>query len=595
MGSSSTSWASEANTHAGSSKVFSSSTWDAIVTTDSLKINAASGQAAKFELHADAGEDGVDQWLLNIADGGTMTWANNSTTRLTLTAAGALSSIGSLSMVDSAKINVGTGSDLTIFHDGSDSHITNALGALNIATATSGITVNIGHTTSSTVAIGDNLTVADDLTVSGGTLSVTGEIKSTLGATLGGTFSRTATAGDGGYGNADVIIVGTDDIVALGLYNTTQKWDIISITSGTGDTNDYFGIRDVTNSTTPFRIEETAPAHSLAVDATGFVGIGISTATENLHVYNSGEVEVKIASTDNNAVLTLSSETGEGADSKILFASAATDRGSIVYDHNTTAASQKMNFIVGDNAVPALSILGSGEINVGVDDTGYDVKFFGATASSYFLWDESRDRVLIYSDQTGFSPLYINTAYDFAIQIHSTNGGGGIRFTDSASTADQEHTIMCEGDELALKINDVKILTVDSTGFMNRASIEDVTATNVITAGESGRTFFLNSGTEFVSTLPAPAVGLNYTFIVKAAPVGADYTVTTNAGADIIIGLLTCATADDAGAFDANGDTVHFEHTHCKVGDWIRVISDGTSWYLSGASQLAEGITISTT
>ena len=154
---------------------------------------------------------------------------------------------------------------------------------------------------------------------------------------------------------------------------------------------------------------------------------------------------------------------------------------------------------------------------------------------------------------------------------------------------------MCEGDELALKINDVKILTVDSTGFMNRASIEDVTATNVITAGESGRTFFLNSGTEFVSTLPAPAVGLNYTFIVKAAPVGADYTVTTNAGADIIIGLLTCATADDAGAFDANGDTVHFEHTHCKVGDWIRVISDGTSWYLSGASQLAEGITISTT
>jgi hypothetical protein len=33
----------------------------------------------------------------------------------------------------------------------------------------------------------------------------------------------------------------------------------------------------------------------------------------------------------------------------------------------------------------------NGAINVGVDDTGYDVKFFGATAGKYMLWDESAD------------------------------------------------------------------------------------------------------------------------------------------------------------------------------------------------------------
>jgi hypothetical protein len=33
----------------------------------------------------------------------------------------------------------------------------------------------------------------------------------------------------------------------------------------------------------------------------------------------------------------------------------------------------------------------NGAINVGVDDTGYDVKFFGATAGAYMLWDESAD------------------------------------------------------------------------------------------------------------------------------------------------------------------------------------------------------------
>ena len=36
-----------------------------------------------------------------------------------------------------------------------------------------------------------------------------------------------------------------------------------------------------------------------------------------------------------------------------------------------------------------------GTITVGVDDTGYDVKFFGATASSYMLWDESADDLIL--------------------------------------------------------------------------------------------------------------------------------------------------------------------------------------------------------
>jgi hypothetical protein len=36
-----------------------------------------------------------------------------------------------------------------------------------------------------------------------------------------------------------------------------------------------------------------------------------------------------------------------------------------------------------------------GTITVGVDDTGHDVKFFGATASSYILWDESENSLLL--------------------------------------------------------------------------------------------------------------------------------------------------------------------------------------------------------
>lgn len=36
-----------------------------------------------------------------------------------------------------------------------------------------------------------------------------------------------------------------------------------------------------------------------------------------------------------------------------------------------------------------------GTVTVGVDDTGYDVKFFGATSGSYMLWDESADKLIV--------------------------------------------------------------------------------------------------------------------------------------------------------------------------------------------------------
>lgn len=43
-----------------------------------------------------------------------------------------------------------------------------------------------------------------------------------------------------------------------------------------------------------------------------------------------------------------------------------------------------------------------GEITVGVSDTGHDVKFFGATSGSYFLWDESGDVLLLQASHLKF-------------------------------------------------------------------------------------------------------------------------------------------------------------------------------------------------
>ena len=73
---------------------------------------------------------------------------------------------GDLIIPDSDKFEFGAGSDMTLYHDGTNSYITNKTGALKIATETSGIALTIGHTTSE-VTVADNLIVTGNLTVSG--------------------------------------------------------------------------------------------------------------------------------------------------------------------------------------------------------------------------------------------------------------------------------------------------------------------------------------------------------------------------------------------------------------------------------------------
>ena len=82
----------------------------------------------------------------------------------------------SLLFADNDKIAIGAGTDLTLYHDGTNSYITNATGAMKIATETSGIALTIGHTTSETT-VADNLTVSGDLSI-GGNFDVTGTLDS---------------------------------------------------------------------------------------------------------------------------------------------------------------------------------------------------------------------------------------------------------------------------------------------------------------------------------------------------------------------------------------------------------------------------------
>lgn len=122
---------------------------------------------------------------------------------------------------------------------------------------------------------------------------------------------------------------------------------------------------------------------------------------------------------------------------------------------------------------------------------------------------------------------------------------------------------------------------------------EVVITTNAITAAENGKTFYLDLAAGFVTTLPAPAAGLRFRFIVKTAPTGAPYVINTPT-ANIIYGMFV-QRADGAGVAGAAQDTVNLVHNQAIIGDWAEFDSDGVNWYVHGMVNISAGVTFAAT
>ena len=92
----------------------------------------------------------------------------------------------------------------------------------------------------------------------------------------------------------------------------------------------------------------------------------------------------------------------------------------------------------------------SGTLTVGVDDTGYDVKFFGATSGKYMLWDESADSLLVSGVITGDT---IEATADTSSGDNAAIGytsAEGLILTGQGSTSDV--TIKNDADATVLSI-----------------------------------------------------------------------------------------------------------------------------------------------
>jgi hypothetical protein len=99
-----------------------------------------------------------------------------------------------------------------------------------------------------------------------------------------------------------------------------------------------------------------------------------------------------------------------------------------------------------NTATPASLLDVRGTVQVGVDDTGYDVKFFGATSGNYFSWDEDVNEVNMvgtikikeqadaHADTAAFGQIWVNTATPNELYF-TTDAGDDIQLTTGTRLA----------------------------------------------------------------------------------------------------------------------------------------------------------------
>jgi len=183
-----------------------------------------------------------------------------------------------ITMADSKNLKLGTGSDLQLYHDGTNSYITNAEGALKIATETSGIAVTIGHSTSE-VTVADNLNITGRLLVDDAT-EATSTTDGSLQTDGGLSVVKDIIAGD------DVFLLSDSAVLGLG----AGKDVTITHDGGTGATLASAGafILDGAGAVTVdsdaalvvggASIDMDADGGAVAIDGTGGVNLGTATS-----------------------------------------------------------------------------------------------------------------------------------------------------------------------------------------------------------------------------------------------------------------------------------------------------------------------------
>ena len=161
-----------------------------------------------------------------------------------------------------------------------------------------------------------------------------------------------------------------------------------------------------------------------------------------------------------------------------------------------TAGTRTLNIGIGDGTDITTTVI-KGTVSVGVDDTGYDVTFFGDTASRYWLWDTSADGVVqrgtltVGVDDTGHDVKFFGaTASAYMLWDESEDdlilaGAAGLDVdgVTNLDNTDIDGTLVVDGTNISL--DSTTTLNIDNSNTSNGITIGTATSAVPISIGHA--------------------------------------------------------------------------------------------------------------
>jgi len=214
-------------------------------------------------------------------------------------------------------------------------------------------------------------------------------------------------------------------------------------------------------------------------------------------------------------------------------------------------------------------------VTVGVNDTGYDVKFFGATSGAYMLWDESADDLIL----AGAGRVVVPDGNLVLGSTAVTSTAAELNLLDTAaanSVVNSKAVIYGSSGELAGTLSTAAQANVTSLGTLTALTVDDVAVDGkVITmTGSSGDTAVMTVATNGALSLVT----------TDTAAAAANIQITADGTAEL---AGTTVTLDSSGGItlDADGGTITFADAGSSLGT---ITSSG----YSGTSAIATAVTI---
>jgi len=347
-------------------------------------------------------------------------------------------------------------------------------------------------------------------------------------------------------------------------------------------TNDGGTMRLTTAATFKTYFQSGVTASSIAADdiAEGDGAVTLSTSSGNITVdATANNSDIIFKGTDATSDITMLTLDGSEA-------GAATFNDKVIATELDISGNMDID---GTSNLDAVDIDGAVQLDatltVGVDDTGYDVKFFGATASAYMLWDESTDDLIL----AGAAKLYL---YDAAGGEHissdgstlSIAGGGEIDLTATAidinGTCDISGTFSLAGTNVTS--------TAAEINYSDLATLGTSAASKVLSADSNNLTKITGGVYLEEDTLSFDAT---QDWDVRASPV-AKVTLTANVTFDAPTNPTTgqfisiVCIQDGTGSrtiawnavFEFASDTAPTATTTANLGDMFNFRYNGTKW-----------------